>query len=157
MKPGKRAASKRMRASLIQLSASTVEAVRVEAVTVVAGNVPRRLASVVARRGLAALDSLPAGDRDHALAGGDVPRVREADRGVVDVEVLETPAHLLAGHDLAFAEAFLGAAHSLDAQRLAAENYVASQVGEGWVCLPEHYDDGDPKPRKPLRRERRRQ
>ena len=32
--------------------------------------------------------------------------------------------------------------NSLDAQRLAAENYIASQVGEGWVCLPERYDDG---------------
>ena len=30
---------------------------------VVGGNVPRRLASVVARRGLAAIDSLPEGDR----------------------------------------------------------------------------------------------
>ncbi|NLF17828.1 MAG: recombinase family protein, partial [Lentisphaerae bacterium] len=28
------------------------------------------------------------------------------------------------------------------AQRLAAENYIASQAGEGWVCLPERYDDG---------------
>ena len=32
--------------------------------------------------------------------------------------------------------------NSLDAQRLAAENYIASQVGEGWTCLPERYDDG---------------
>jgi len=32
--------------------------------------------------------------------------------------------------------------NSLDAQRLAAENYIASQVGEGWVCLPARYDDG---------------
>ncbi|OPZ23479.1 MAG: DNA-invertase hin [Lentisphaerae bacterium ADurb.BinA184] len=32
--------------------------------------------------------------------------------------------------------------NSLDAQRLAAENYIASQAGEGWVCLPERYDDG---------------
>jgi site-specific DNA recombinase len=32
--------------------------------------------------------------------------------------------------------------NSLDAQRMAAENYIASQVGEGWVCLPERYDDG---------------
>ena len=32
--------------------------------------------------------------------------------------------------------------NSLDAQREAAESYIASQKGEGWVCLPEHYDDG---------------
>ena len=32
--------------------------------------------------------------------------------------------------------------NSLDAQRLAAENYIASQVGEGWVGLPTRYDDG---------------
>jgi site-specific DNA recombinase len=32
--------------------------------------------------------------------------------------------------------------NTLDAQRESAEAYVASQKGEGWVCLPEHYDDG---------------
>ncbi len=32
--------------------------------------------------------------------------------------------------------------NTLDAQRLAAENYIASQAANGWVCLPEHYDDG---------------
>lgn len=32
--------------------------------------------------------------------------------------------------------------NSLDAQRLAAESFIASQVSEGWVCLPEQYDDG---------------
>lgn len=32
--------------------------------------------------------------------------------------------------------------NSLDAQRMAAENYIASQKNEGWICLPEHYDDG---------------
>jgi len=32
--------------------------------------------------------------------------------------------------------------NSLDAQRLAAEAYVQSQVGEGWTLLPELYDDG---------------
>ena len=32
--------------------------------------------------------------------------------------------------------------NSLDAQREAAENYIASQKANGWVCLPEHYDDG---------------
>ena len=32
--------------------------------------------------------------------------------------------------------------NSLDAQRLAAENYVASQSANGWICLPERYDDG---------------
>lgn len=32
--------------------------------------------------------------------------------------------------------------NSLDAQRLAGENYIASQSHEGWVCLPERYDDG---------------
>jgi site-specific DNA recombinase len=32
--------------------------------------------------------------------------------------------------------------NSLDAQREAAEAYVASQRGEGWTCLDAHYDDG---------------
>ena len=31
---------------------------------------------------------------------------------------------------------------SIDAQREAGEAYVASQKANGWVCLPEHYDDG---------------
>ena len=32
--------------------------------------------------------------------------------------------------------------NSLDAQREAAEAYISSQKANGWVCLPEHYDDG---------------
>lgn len=32
--------------------------------------------------------------------------------------------------------------NSLDAQRESAENYIASQRENGWVALPEHYDDG---------------
>ncbi len=32
--------------------------------------------------------------------------------------------------------------NSLDAQREAAEAYIASQKAEGWVCLPERFDDG---------------
>lgn len=32
--------------------------------------------------------------------------------------------------------------NSLDAQREAGENYIASQKANGWVCLPERYDDG---------------
>ena len=32
--------------------------------------------------------------------------------------------------------------NSLDAQREAAESYIASQRSEGWVVLPDHYDDG---------------
>jgi site-specific DNA recombinase len=32
--------------------------------------------------------------------------------------------------------------NSLDAQRDAGEGYIASQKSEGWVCLPDHYDDG---------------
>jgi site-specific DNA recombinase len=32
--------------------------------------------------------------------------------------------------------------NSLDAQRDSAEAYIASQKHEGWICLPEHYDDG---------------
>jgi len=31
--------------------------------------------------------------------------------------------------------------NSIDAQREAAENYIASQKANGWVCLPDHYDD----------------
>jgi site-specific DNA recombinase len=32
--------------------------------------------------------------------------------------------------------------NSLDAQREAGEAFVASQKSEGWVCLPDRYDDG---------------
>src|SRR6201996_7233994 len=32
--------------------------------------------------------------------------------------------------------------NSLDAQRESAEAYIRSQAHEGWVCLPERYDDG---------------
>jgi site-specific DNA recombinase len=32
--------------------------------------------------------------------------------------------------------------NSLDAQHESAEAYIASQKAEGWVCLPERYDDG---------------
>ena len=32
--------------------------------------------------------------------------------------------------------------NSLDAQRVAAEAYIASQAGEGWTLQPEQYDDG---------------
>ncbi|MDD2966656.1 MAG: recombinase family protein [Desulfovibrionaceae bacterium] len=32
--------------------------------------------------------------------------------------------------------------NSLDAQREASEAYIASQKSEGWVCLPDRYDDG---------------
>ena len=32
--------------------------------------------------------------------------------------------------------------NSLDAQREAAEAYIASQQQEGWTCLPQRYDDG---------------
>jgi len=32
--------------------------------------------------------------------------------------------------------------NSLDAQRESAEAYIASQKHEGWICLPERYDDG---------------
>lgn len=32
--------------------------------------------------------------------------------------------------------------NTLDAQREAGEAFITSQRHEGWVCLPEHYDDG---------------
>ena len=32
--------------------------------------------------------------------------------------------------------------NSLDAQRLAGENYIASQVHENWRLISKHYDDG---------------
>ncbi len=32
--------------------------------------------------------------------------------------------------------------NTLDAQREAGEAYITSQRGNGWVCLPERYDDG---------------
>jgi site-specific DNA recombinase len=31
---------------------------------------------------------------------------------------------------------------SLQAQREAGEAYIKSQASEGWICLPEHFDDG---------------
>jgi site-specific DNA recombinase len=32
--------------------------------------------------------------------------------------------------------------NSLDAQRVSAEAFIRSQAAEGWICLPERYDDG---------------
>ena len=32
--------------------------------------------------------------------------------------------------------------NSIDAQRLSGENFIASQVGKGWVLIDDHYDDG---------------
>lgn len=32
--------------------------------------------------------------------------------------------------------------NSLDAQRESGETFIASQRHEGWICLPQHYDDG---------------
>jgi hypothetical protein len=32
--------------------------------------------------------------------------------------------------------------NTLDAQRYSGENYIRSQEHEGWICLPELYDDG---------------
>lgn len=32
--------------------------------------------------------------------------------------------------------------NSLDAQRESGEAFIASQQHEGWVCVPDHYDDG---------------
>jgi site-specific DNA recombinase len=32
--------------------------------------------------------------------------------------------------------------NSLDAQRIAAEKYIQSQTGKGWIMLPKYYDDG---------------
>ena len=51
-----------------------VEFARAKGWPVVAGNVPRRLASVVSRRGLIALDSLPAGDRAFVARDISCPR-----------------------------------------------------------------------------------
>ena len=31
---------------------------------------------------------------------------------------------------------------TLDAQRESCESYIASQKNEGWLCLPDNYDDG---------------
>ena len=30
----------------------------------------------------------------------------------------------------------------MDAQRLSCESFIASQKANGWICLPERYDDG---------------
>lgn len=51
-----------------------VEFAKAKGWPVVAGNVPRRLASVVARRGLAAVDSLPAADRAFVARDLKCPR-----------------------------------------------------------------------------------
>lgn len=51
-----------------------VEFARAKGWPVVGGNVPRRLASVVARRGLAAIDSLPPGDRAFVAKQLSCPR-----------------------------------------------------------------------------------
>ena len=32
--------------------------------------------------------------------------------------------------------------NSLDAQRDAGQAFIKSQASEGWICMPEHYDDG---------------
>ena len=32
--------------------------------------------------------------------------------------------------------------NTLDAQRESGEAYIAAHKHEGWVCLPDHYDDG---------------
>ena len=32
--------------------------------------------------------------------------------------------------------------NSLDAQRESDEDFIASQAGQGWVCLSDRYDDG---------------
>src|ERR1700748_1139933 len=32
--------------------------------------------------------------------------------------------------------------NSLDAQKEAAEAFIKSQANEGWLCLPQRYDDG---------------
>src|SRR5687767_12071620 len=32
--------------------------------------------------------------------------------------------------------------NTLDAQRAACEAFIASQKGEGWILLPDHFDDG---------------
>lgn len=51
-----------------------VEIAKAQQWPVVGGNVPRRLASVVARAGLAALDTIPAGDRPYVAAEHSCPR-----------------------------------------------------------------------------------
>ena len=35
--------------------------------------------------------------------------------------------------------------NTLDAQRESAEAYIKSQEAEGWICLPDHYDDEGPR------------
>ena len=38
--------------------------------------------------------------------------------------------------------------NSLDAQRESAEAYIKSQQHEGWVCLPDRYDDDGTAPHR---------
>lgn len=51
-----------------------VELAKAQGWPVVGGNVPRRIASMVARGGLSALDSLPASDREYVAADHSCPR-----------------------------------------------------------------------------------
>ena len=41
-------------------------------------------------------------------------------------------------------EALAQDCHSPDAQRLAAEKYIAKQQRDGWICLPTRYNDNAP-------------
>ena len=64
-----------------------------------------------------------------ALGGGSAPRVVVKRRCAV-----YTRKSSEEGLDMEF--------NSLDAQREACENYIASQKAEGWVLVPDDYDDG---------------
>src|SRR5690349_8219551 len=68
------------------------------------------------------LDARPARTHVVVARGADRPQhTREAERVellLVEREVLQPPAHLLAGHDLALAETLLRAPHRLDAEHL---------------------------------------
>jgi site-specific DNA recombinase len=55
-----------------------------------------------------------------------------------DEKILRCAAYTRKSHEDGLEQEF----NSLDAQREAAENYIASQKANGWEILPEKYDDG---------------
>jgi len=68
-----------------------------------------------------------------AAEGKRIPAIRDASPGSVKCAIY-TRKSTEEGLDQQF--------NTLDAQREAAESFISSQRHEGWVALPQHYDDG---------------
>ena len=54
------------------------------------------------------------------------------------IKTLRCAIYTRKSHELDLEQDF----NTLDAQREAGENYIASQKANGWFCMPERYDDG---------------